>query len=192
MKFKHIQIAFITLMLSASALLFSEPRISVKTNYYNLYSKTEMGLRQEMNQKGIRWNDGKTYDAFTKWYVKWNYGYYSRSGHCILEWVDVSVDVDYTLPRWATRFLGNKETRIKWLQYIEKLKKHEHGHGNFGISAGRDIEKALLNIGSRSSCGRLGADANAEGYKILNEYRKKEIEYDRATGHGRTQGAVFP
>jgi predicted secreted Zn-dependent protease len=192
MKFKPVQIVFVILILLASALLFSEPRIYVKTKYYNLYLTTESGLRGEMNEKGIRWTDGNTYDAFTSWYVKWQYEYYSRPGNCIIDWVDVSVDVEYTLPRWATRFLGGKETRIKWLKYIEALKKHEQGHGNFGISAARDIEKALLNIGSRQRCDRLGADANAIGYKILNEYRKKEIEYDRTTGHGRTQGAVFP
>lgn len=145
-----------------------------------------------MNRKGIRWTDGRTYDAFTSWYVKWRYEYYTSDGYCSLEAVDVSVDVEYTLPKWVVKPLGNQKTWINWNRYSDALKKHEDGHRDFGIGAARDIEAALLSIGSRPRCDTLGADANAIGYRILDDYRRKEIEYDRKTEHGRTQGAVFP
>lgn len=145
-----------------------------------------------MNRKGIHWTDGKIYDGFTTWFVKWEYKYSSIPGQCLLNYVDVSVEVEYTLPKCAWRFLHGSEARRKWLKYIEALEKHEQGHGNFGISAARDIEKALLEIGSRSQCNMLDANASAIANKILVEYRKKQIEYDSETNHGRTQGAVFP
>jgi predicted secreted Zn-dependent protease len=192
MNVKRIQTFFIILMLLSSVLLFCEPRISIETNYYSLYSTSESGLRKEMNKKGIHWTDGATYDAFTTWYVKWRYEYYSRDGYCSLDTVDVSVDVEYTLPKWAVKSIGSRETRIKWIRYSDALKKHEDGHRNFGIGAARKIEAALLSIGSRPRCDTLGADANAVAYRILDDFRRKEIEYDRKTGHGRTQGAVFP
>ena len=192
MNLKYVQKAFSSLMLLSSLLLFSEPRISVNTKYYRLYSSSQSELRREMNKKGIHWTDGKTYDAFTTWFVKWEYEYYSSPGYCILDQIDVSVEVEYTLPKCAMQFLQGQETRRKWLKYIKALKKHEQGHGNFGISAARDIEKALLDIGSRSRCNTLGVEANAIGYRILDNYRKIELEYDRTTGHGKTQGAVFP
>lgn len=192
MNSKYLKMLLIILMLLSSALLSAEPRISVRTNYYNLYSTTASGLRAEMNRKGIRWTDGKTYDAFASWYVSWRYEYYTNSGRCALEYIDVSVEIEYTLPKWVTQFMGGKETRIKWLKYIDALKKHEHGHGDIGISAANDIEKALLRLGSNPSCRALGEEANAIGYRILDNYGKREVEYDRSTGHGRTQGAVFP
>lgn len=192
MKSKSIKTSFFILMLLSSVFLFSEPRISVKIDYYKLYSTSQLGLRREMNEKGIRWTDGKTYDGFTSWYVKWRYEYYYKKGYCSLEAVDVSVEVKYTLPKWVVKPLGNREARNKWVRYSDALKKHEDGHRDFGIGAARDIEEALLSIGSRPSCDRLGADANAVAYRIINDYNKKEIEYDRKTEHGRTQGAVFP
>jgi len=179
-------------MLLSSVLLFSEPRISVKIDYYKLYSTSQASLRREMNKKGIRWTDGKTYDGFTSWYVKWRYEYYYKNGYCSLEAVDVSVDVEYTLPRWVLKPLGNQKTWINWNRYSDALKKHEDGHRDFGIEAARKIEAALLSIGSRPRCDTLGDDANAIAYRILDDFRKKEVEYDRKTGHGRTQGAVFP
>jgi predicted secreted Zn-dependent protease len=192
MKIKPISRIFFALLLLSASVLFCEPAISIKINYYHLYSTTQSGLRSEMNEKGIRWTDGMTYDAFTSWYVKWRYEYYTNDGYCSLTNIDVSVDVEYTLPKWSVKFLGGKELRIKWIRYSDALKKHEDGHRDFGIGAGRKIETALLSIGSRPRCDTLGADANAVAYRILNDYRKKEVEYDRRTGHGRTQGAVFP
>jgi len=192
MKLKSIKTSLIILMLLSSVLLFSEPRISVKIDYYKLYSTSQASLRREMNKKGIRWTDGKTYDGFTSWYVKWRYEYYYKNGYCSLEAVDVSVDVEYTLPRWVLKPLGNQKTWINWNRYSDALKKHEDGHRDFGIEAARKIEAALLSIGSRPRCDTLGDDASAIAYRILDDFRKKEVEYDRKTGHGRTQGAVFP
>ena len=192
MNVKRIQTFFIIPMLLSSVLLYCEPRISINTNYYSLYSTSVSGLRKEMNKKGIKWTDGKTYDGFTSWYVKWRYEYYTSDDYCSLTNVDVSVDVEYTLPRWSVKLLGNMDLRIKWIRYSDALKKHEDGHRDFGIGAARDIEEALLSIGSRPRCDTLGADANAIAYRILDDFRRKETEYDRKTEHGRTQGAVFP
>jgi predicted secreted Zn-dependent protease len=191
MKHKNIVILIIFFLLSP-LMLFSEPRISINTKYYFLYSTSQSELRREMNRKGIRLTDGKTYDGFTTWSVKWDYKYSNGPGFCILNNVDVSVNIEYTLPKCAWRFIRVRETRRKWLKYVELLEKHEHGHGDLGISAARDIEKALLGIGSRPRCDSLDIEANSIAYRILNGYRQKDAEYDSTTGHGRTQGVVFP
>lgn len=192
MKMKSISRAIVILLFLCVPILCGEPEISISTNYYHLYSFTQSGLRREMNEKGFRWTDGMTYDAFTSWYVQWRYNYDTRYGNCALRDIEVSVDVEYTLPKWSVQFLGNKELRIKWIRYIDALKKHEDGHRDIGIGAAKRIEAALYKVGTRPRCDTLGAEANAIAYKILDDFRRKEIEYDRSTGHGRTQGAVFP
>jgi predicted secreted Zn-dependent protease len=42
------------------------------------------------------------------------------------------------------------------------------------------------------TCEQLGLAANAAAHQVIKIYNQRDIEYDRVTRHGRTQGARFP
>ena len=85
------------------------------------------------------------------------------------------------------------KSRIKYKGYtIERfysvLLKHEEGHKDSGLYAARDIEKALLSLGSFNDCQELEITANQTAKKIIQKYNKRDKDYDRKTDYGRLQG----
>lgn len=101
--------------------------------------------------------------AYTEWYVKW-------TGAC-----KVSVSVKYTLPKLASPGKVPADVRQKFDAMYAALKAHEENHGAYGISAAREIEKA----------GCTNGDA------IIKKYNKAEVDYDKRTDHGFTEGVRF-
>lgn len=172
-------------------LLYAEPQLSEKYDYYDVDGHSAAELKRGMDGSGISEN-GKTYYAYTKWYVKWNYTYQEEGGRCRITSVGTTLDVTYQLPRW--RPVGDRPAALlgKWDLFYKALKKHEEGHKDFGVKAARDIELAIRQMAPRPSCPALEAAANALGDGIVSKYAEQEKKYDQNTGHGRTQGAVFP
>ncbi len=58
---------------SGTAISQSTPRISIKYDYYSIHGSIAAQLRSQMNQLGyLDKSTGRHYDAYTRWYVKWN------------------------------------------------------------------------------------------------------------------------
>ena len=86
---------------------------------------------------------------------------------------------------------GVAALKTRWQQFTDALKRHEDGHKDHGVAAGREIEAALLAAKPASNCEDLAASANSAADAIVKNYQKLDQEYDRKTGHGRTQGAAL-
>jgi predicted secreted Zn-dependent protease len=70
------------------------------------------------------------------------------------------------------------------------LKRHEDGHKEHGLKAGKEIEAAVLAVKPASNGEDLGAAANAAA-AIVAKCQALDEEYDRKTDHGRNQGAAL-
>lgn len=181
----------ITLMNHIAA-VYSAPSKNEEYQYYRIQGNTAGELRGQMNRLGIKWRDGKTYDAYTKWDVRWNYKYKEADGLCRLENIAVNVNVVYTLPEWSNRDNASKALQQQWGSYITALKKHEDGHRDIGIGAAVEIEQALEKMKPEKGCVKLERKADRAGDNILKQYMQRERVYDMTTGYGETQGAIFP
>jgi predicted secreted Zn-dependent protease len=170
----------------------AEPYLVVTYDYYGIRGKSAAALRQQMDRLGTVWTDGNTYDAYTRWTVDWQYRYRQLASGCAIASVTTRVAVTYRLPEWIDRDQGTPELRMKWDTYMRALKTHEAGHKNFGLSAAREIEASLLNVGPARTCEDLGRQANQKARRIIDKYVKEEKAYDVRTRFGATQGAVFP
>ena len=179
-------------VISLLGLAYAEPTVKINYNYYEIRGTTAEKLRQEMNLSGPLDKDEKRYDAETKWHVSWKYWFGKSRYECWINRVTTEVEVTFTMPRWKRSKKMSKELEQQWRSYMEVLQEHENGHKNFGINAAREIERRLTSLGSMRSCNALENTANSIANQIIDKYIKIEIEYDRRTDHGRTQGAVFP
>ena len=54
------------------------------------------------------------------------------------------------------------------------------------------MDQAIAAMPPAGSCDTLGTSANALGKSILRKYNQLDLDYDRDTRHGTTQGARFP
>ena len=149
------------IVVSAQQPGISEASTSIKTStkYYKISGKTTKELKSQMKRKGPR-----GYWAYAKWNVNW------KNKGC-----RVSVKINYTFPKWVDMNKAPNSVRVKWKKMIIALKKHEKGHGNHGINAGREI--------SKSNC--------KNPKSAIKKWAAEDKNFDRRTNHGRNQGVVL-
>ncbi len=168
-------------------------QVSAQTVYYSITGSTANELRSQLNQRGvIHPPNGERYDAYTNWYVRWNYRYQTQASRCRISSANVHTDVKITLPRWTASSSISPALKNKWNRYIQALQVHENGHKQNGIDAGKEVLRTLLSMSAYPTCAQLEVAANAAANQVIKNYSQRDIEYDRLTQHGVSQGAVFP
>jgi len=169
----------------------AEPLVRVHASYFYVDGPSATVLAAQIEQNGPRGADGKRYAGKTKWDVQWKFKHEQDGVTCEMKEVAVAVGVAQTLPKWRREKKGVAALKTRWQQFTDALKRHEDGHKDHGVAAGKEIEAALLAAKPASNCGDLAARANSAADAIVKKYQKLDQEYDRKTGHGRTQGAAL-
>ena len=166
--------------------------IDDRVERYDVKGSTPLELRREINAKGPQGAGGRRFDGYTRWDVSWNYRYQNAARSCAIASVTTTVKVTMTLPRWSNENGGSSAVRTQWARYLAALESHEQGHRRHGINAANEVDRAIAVMPSAGDCDALGANANATATRILRRYNQMDLDYDRETEHGATQGARFP
>jgi len=184
---------FVILMIwGGGAAVWSEPDISERTIYYDVQGTSVKALRVNMTRSSpIKW-EGKKYDAFTKWYVRWRFEWENNEEECSISSVTTTVEVVFTYPRWTDEGLADPTLQAKWERYMGALIKHEEGHRDIAVDAANEIEAELSAMDAYPSGPELERAANKLANQVLKKFQEREKEYDKSTDHGRKDGAVFP
>lgn len=148
---------------------------------YDVTGNTENAIRQSLDA-----NRPSDYDAYTTWYISWQFGDCDGGG------LVVNVNVTYQIPQWIAPNDAAPELVASWNAYESALFCHEYGHAKLGLEAANDIYTALDDIDSGGDCSTQQTMADARFSAILDDYLAREIQYDTETNHGATMGAVFP
>ncbi len=159
------------------------------TNYYQIYGSTEADLRSQMTDCGPK--EGGSYDAYTAYYVNWNYNLKPGTNDCALQDVVVGVKVDFYYPKWDATGDYQAGLKEKWQTYMRALDVHENGHKQNMVDGAQEIFQTLSNF-SALNCQTAKTQADEKAYGILDNSITKDKAYDKETSHGATQGAVFP
>jgi predicted secreted Zn-dependent protease len=170
----------------------AESEVNETFNYYDVAGSTVQELRADLNRNGPADKDGKRYDAFTRWYVRWRYGYRTGGQACAIAKVWTTVDITITLPRLSETAAIPAPLGQAFADYTQKLLLHEKGHAQNAIDSAKRIDDGIAALGARSACSDLGKTADSLGYSLIDEANRWDIDYDLRTRHGATQGARFP
>lgn len=171
----------------------SDPRVSITHRHYPIRGTSATELRSQLAQQGVfEPAEGRRYDAKTDWAVHWTYRTRSQSNHCTIADSGTRVEITFTYPHWNPPPGTARSLMREWQRYLAALQLHEEGHKNHGIAAARDIAQVLTQLPAAASCNQLSAKANSLAQQVIRRYNQKDIDYDRSTRHGFTQGAVFP
>jgi len=138
-------------------------------------------IRQSINQ-----NRGMEYDAYTGWYLSWQFGDCAGNG------LVVTVEVTYEYPEWEPSASASSELIASWESYTDALFCHEYGHAKNGLDCANDVYTALAAIDAGGDCDEQHAEAEAAFNGILDDCNELDVQYDADTDHGATMGAVFP
>lgn len=175
------------------ALSESHLPIDVHYRFYPVAGTTAAELRSQMIQQSpVRAAEGHTFDALTNWSVHWNFNFNRTGKTCAARSIRTHVDILFTLPQWKKPQYASPQLQAEWDYYMQALKLHEEGHKKNGVDAAQSVMQALRQLPDYPDCRQLEKAAKETADRVIAAHNQRDVEYDRATGHGRTQGAVFP
>ena len=158
--------------------------------YYDVHGDSIDEVRRSLTARGPGGFHGET-----RWAVTWRYSLNGtrtpgRGGTCGLSSFETNVDVSMHMPRHVGG--GDAALSREWSRYQTALNEHERGHAHYAREAAAEMERRVRALATRGgTCGSLGPAIDRLCREIVSEYKRRDREYDRTTGHGRTQGAVF-
>lgn len=160
--------------------------------YYPVAGDDIYSLRRSIDSYRLVDASGKRHDADTRSSIHWTYTTSSDATSCSLVSFHTTLDVQITLPQWHASNDASDEMKRRWSDYIRALRLHEDGHVQNGRMEASAISQLLQAVGPHADCGLLDRDVKEQTDRIHHYYEASDIEYDRRTDHGRTQGAIFP
>ena len=153
--------------------------------YYDVSGSTPDQIRQSINaQRGVDPADGKPVDAFSHWYLHWSWQN-DANGQCQPQTVVVTYKAELRMPRLADEAALPPEVQQGWDRYMAALQLHESGHLLYVSHRVADLQAAMRAAATCDAMRQTAAD-------LLAGYQQHDRDYDAETGHGATQGAVYP
>jgi predicted secreted Zn-dependent protease len=165
-------------------------RARTETIYYEVKGRSRSDIAAALRNGGpnIR---GRQFFGMTEWEVSAGYRPVERANGCSIDALTVEVKITTHLPQWQKTSTASEELSGAWEQFLEALAHHEDGHRALAEEAAEAIRQRLLAT-TESTCAQLDLTAQREMTTVMGEYEARNLAYDAETGHGRTQGAVWP
>ena len=180
----------ISLLLITSIDTIAETIESIEYKNYVISPRAAHEIKPElMRHTPIRDYKG-SYNGHTDWYIDWQYQTRQEANICRINQLKVKVHVVHILPR-LSEYVTDKQTIEVFNRFNAALTQHEKNHGNNGLSAAREIDKALNALQPQRSCHRTSWLIDDIGHSIVKKYVAADKEYDRTTNNGMTEGAVI-
>ena len=190
---------FVTLFINlSSGLIFSflsfaataEVIESTEYKYYEISPRTPYEIKPELMRRSPIREGGGTFNGHTDWYVDWRYQSSQTPTGCQIHGMWTTVRVIHTLPA-LSQYVTDQQTIDVFTRFNDALTKHEKNHGNNGISAAREMDKAFSEVPAQQSCRNLARIIDSIGNTTIQKYTQADDEYDRMTRNGETEGAVI-
>src|SRR5690606_7711506 len=174
---------------ATSSMEMSKAQETIKD--YDVRGSTIEELRREVYSRGPYDSTGQRFAGWAEWRIRWWFDREQVPQGCKVSRAVTETDIEYTLPRWVEAANAPEELRETWNRFVEALTVHEQGHGDLARALAAEIEFAIRNLPPEPTCEELDRKVNELANRMILEDRTQEA-YDLATGHGQTQGAVFP
>lgn len=159
-----------------------EPEVHRQNMFYEIGGRTFMDIRREINRRSPTRINNRLAIAWCSWQVNWNIHTRVKENRCVVDFIDTRVAVSITMPRWvnyASAGVGMKEA---WDLYYASILTHEETHASHGVTAARDIQRRLEDLGGSFSCKSIQEEGGLLASRIIKEYREKDVELDRVSG----------
>jgi predicted secreted Zn-dependent protease len=157
---------------------------------YDVDGATLVDLRANLKARRPIDRRGVPHHAITRWHASWQFTSRRSRGTCRLNAITVTLTIAQTFPRRVPHPAADAALVTRWDGYERGLRAHEAGHRNVALHAAATIAAELAAL-SAPTCDELAAAANARGQAIRAAHIAIEAEYDAATRHGATTGALL-
>jgi predicted secreted Zn-dependent protease len=159
------------------------------TNYYNVTGASIREIYQSFAQ-ARPWKNKSGMDGQTEWHVEWRFNVAPAANGCRCTFFTTETRITMTLPRWTAPANAPAEVKTNWQRYITALGQHEAGHAQIALDAAAQMERQNRSA-EGGDCESLRRTITSQSNATLEEYRRREKEYDERTRHGAAQGATL-
>lgn len=173
----------------------SAARLVERTRHYDFFGARPVDADQDLRSRLLTAVDyaGHTqrFAGQSDWNIEWQTCLERQPGQCRIAGIELTVNVLYTLPRWADRDWSTRDLRTRWDRYARSLAMHERGHGEIALKVAHMIEADVVGRAAET-CALVDGEVAGRISEIMREGERLQNAYDRQTQHGATQGASFP
>lgn len=167
----------------------AELLVSTDYDFYAIAPANRYDIRSELNSRSPVAATGHDFTGHTDWRLHLSFHSQLQAGVCRISDATITLLVRYTLPRLDDNYFYDWATESAFNRYYSALLTHEQGHAESGQLAASELQASLGRLRSRNGCPALRQSVDASFNRILDKYRQRDIDYDRRTDHGRSQGA---
>lgn len=157
-----------------------------KVNYYDISGDSLESLVKEMERKGPVDPGGNRRYGALDWKISWSWPLSSGS-RPDYEKTTVTPEIVMTLPRLKNRDGLSRDLLDKWDQYSARLVAHEKNHLRIASETLRRVESRIAALPESMHF----RDANRIIREEIVRGKSRDLHYDQATLHGRTEGIVL-
>lgn len=173
-----------------------QPRVVLKQNLrketYAVAGDSASELRDDLDRKRPPSHDGRRFDANVVWSLSWSFHFDPQPRACGLTDATIELQMLVRLPVLWAEAAPSDNVRARWDDFVTLLETHEAGHIDNYVDGARALQEAFAEVEPAATCEELRASLANMGAAAIDAIRAADIEYDRHTDHGRTQGATFP
>ena len=180
----------IVLLLSINLNTKAETIETIEYKNYIISPRFPQEIKPELMRNTPIRERGGTFNGHTDWYIDWQYQTRQETGACRIHNIQTKVHVIHTLPA-LSKNVTDVQTITVFNKFNNALTKHEKNHGNNGLFAAREIDKAISEIQPQQDCRYISRMINDIGNAIVQKYIFADSEYDRVTQNGLSEGAVI-
>ena len=175
----------LTLLVISATYVHAQTSVTWFTNFYSVTGANFREIRQSIGTSRP-WRDD--FDGDTRWEVNWRFTTVQFANGCTCSSYYTSVKITTTLPRWTPPADVLPEVKEQWTRYFTNLAQHELGHARFGLAAAAEVERRIASVGAQPDCAQLKQVISERANQAITEFRRREVEYDKNTNHGRRWG----
>lgn len=160
--------------------------------YYTIYGHTTDEINDQMAAcTPVNDELEGRFAASTDWSLNWAFDYTGGAdGLCHVTAASVSMNIGMIFPAWQQTAGTAAGVDGSWQRFIANLKTHENGHLQLDQSGATRLLADLQNFPA-TSCDTIVAQATAKADSNIRTLNQANADYDSATDHGETQGAVL-
>lgn len=131
-------------------------------------------------------------NAYTSYWIGWQYDYAALGdGTCQIRNPQVMVHIKQALPAWADAANASPVLAAQWQKYQTAVQAHEMGHVALIRDYSAHLLASLQGYGPQD-CASIQDTVKRQGENYLSQLSQVNQDYDAATQHGATQGAIVP
>lgn len=170
------------LLLAVGVSAHAQNSVSLSTNFYAVAGSNFREIRRSIEQSRP-WKDN--FDGDTRWEINWKFTSAEGPGGCSCTSFSTTTKIVVTMPRWTPPPDVLSEVKTQWTRYFTNLAQHEAGHVRLGAAAAAEVQKQIASVGTQADCAQLKQLINDRANGVIADYRRREVEYDKRTDHGR-------